>query len=188
MKPLVQSALEYIADNLQEIILLPIDMSCMNSVLVRQLASIVDVAILETLNDRKDKLRSKLYMKKLEVTFEDEQNYLVRCVNCCGLLTKSQRNWQVCPNTRLFIDANGQAKRQHVIDLDWDLNKFLLFLRQKKIDWNVLYWKLIACALDYKCSECGDRFAGNKLNQCAYHTNVPLNGLEPNEVYFSCCN
>ena len=80
MKPLVQSALEYIADNLQEIILLPIDMSCMNSVLVRQLASIVDVAILETLNDRKDKLRSKLYMKKLEVTFEDEQNYLVRCV------------------------------------------------------------------------------------------------------------
>ena len=71
MKPLVDKALEYIADNLQEIILLPIDMSCMNQQLVKQLASITDVAILETLNDRKDKLRSKLYMKKLECNFED---------------------------------------------------------------------------------------------------------------------
>jgi len=32
----------------------------------------VDINTLEPLNDRKDKLRSKLYMKKLEVAFEDK--------------------------------------------------------------------------------------------------------------------
>jgi hypothetical protein len=73
MEPLVTKALDYIADNLQEIILLPIDMSCMNQQLVKQLAALTDIQILETLNDRKDKLRSKLYMKKLEVAFEDRQ-------------------------------------------------------------------------------------------------------------------
>lgn len=82
MQPLVDRALEYIADNLQEIILLPIDMSCMNQTLVKSLAAITEVAILETLNDRKDKLRSKLYMKKLECAFEDREKYLLRCVNC----------------------------------------------------------------------------------------------------------
>lgn len=93
MEPLVQLALDYIADNLQEIILLPIDMSCMNQHLVKQLAAITEVCILETLNDRKDKLRSKLYMKKLEVAFEDSKSYLIRCVNCCSLFTKQQRGW-----------------------------------------------------------------------------------------------
>ena len=77
-------SLEYIADNLQEIILLPIDMGCMNQNLVKRLAEIVDVNILETLNDRKDNLRSKLFMKKLEVAFDDSKTYLNRCVNCCG--------------------------------------------------------------------------------------------------------
>jgi len=52
--------------------LLPIDMSCMNQLLVKQLASLTDIHVLESLNDRKDKLRSKLYMKKLECAFEDK--------------------------------------------------------------------------------------------------------------------
>ena len=67
MQPLVTLALNFIAENLQEIILLPIDMSCMNQNLVMELAAIVDITVLESLNDKKDKLKSKIYMKKLEV-------------------------------------------------------------------------------------------------------------------------
>ena len=67
MQPLVSLALNFIAENLQEIILLPIDMSCMNQNLVMELAAIVDITVLESLNDKKDKLKSKIYMKKLEV-------------------------------------------------------------------------------------------------------------------------
>ena len=42
-------------------------MSCINQNLVMELAAIVDITVLESLNDKKDKLKSKIYMKKLEV-------------------------------------------------------------------------------------------------------------------------
>lgn len=69
MAVLVEESLTFVAKNLQEIILLPIDMNCMNSALVKRLANKVDIDDLESLADKKDKLRSKLYMKKLELLF-----------------------------------------------------------------------------------------------------------------------
>jgi len=73
--------------------MLPIDMNCMNAGLVKKLASIVKLEVLEYLTDRKDKLRSKLYMKRLEVMFEDRSNTLLRCVLCSTLFTKDQLRW-----------------------------------------------------------------------------------------------
>jgi hypothetical protein len=54
----------------------------MNSQLVKRLAAKVDVELLESLKDKKDKLRSKLFMKKLELLFEVPENLLHRCVHC----------------------------------------------------------------------------------------------------------
>jgi hypothetical protein len=76
MAGLVENSLCFVADHLEEIIQLPIDMNCMNSALVKRLANKVDVELLETLKDRKDKLRSKLYMKKLEILFQENSNML----------------------------------------------------------------------------------------------------------------
>jgi hypothetical protein len=42
-------------------------MNCMNSVLIKKLAALVSVDDLDSLKDKKDKLTSKLYMKKLEL-------------------------------------------------------------------------------------------------------------------------
>jgi hypothetical protein len=42
----------------------------------------VSIDDLDTLKDKKDKLSSKLYMKKLELLFEEETNMLSRCVYC----------------------------------------------------------------------------------------------------------
>jgi hypothetical protein len=42
----------------------------MNSQLVKRLANKVDIEVLEGLYDKKDKLKSKIYMKKLELLFE----------------------------------------------------------------------------------------------------------------------
>jgi hypothetical protein len=82
MTSLVEEALEFVARNLNEIILLPIDMNCMNSSLVKRLAQKLTIEELNELKDRKDKLMSKLFMKKLELLFEDENNMLHRCTNC----------------------------------------------------------------------------------------------------------
>ena len=82
MVGLVEESLQFASQNLQDIVVLPIDMNCMNSTLVKRLAAKTDVETLDRLHDRKDKLRSKLFMKKLELIFENTENLLHRCIHC----------------------------------------------------------------------------------------------------------
>lgn len=93
MAGLVEEALCYVSKNIGEIIQLPIDMNCMNSALIKRLAGKISLYELNDLVDKKDKLTSKLYMKKLEFLFEEEHNMLHRCVNCSTLYTSNQREW-----------------------------------------------------------------------------------------------
>jgi hypothetical protein len=126
---LVEDSVRFVAANLQEIITLPIDMNCLSSALVKKLATHVSIEELHQLKDKKDKLTSKLYMKKLELLFEDEQSSLNRCVYCNALFTLRQREWMVCPKAKIFIDFHGSVIAQHVADRSWDINKFVMFLR-----------------------------------------------------------
>ena len=71
MARLVEESLIYVSENLQDILQLPIDMNCMNSSLVKRLAGKVEIETLDTLKDKKDKLKSKIFMKKLEILFQD---------------------------------------------------------------------------------------------------------------------
>ena len=80
MAGLTEESLTFVAENLDEIIVLPIDMSCLSSILVKRLAQKCDLAKLENLSDKRDKLKSKLFMKKLEIVFEKPENILTRCV------------------------------------------------------------------------------------------------------------
>jgi hypothetical protein len=50
--------------------------------------------MLEEMKDKRDKLKSKLYMKKLELVFDKPENILTRCVYCSQLSTSAQREWQ----------------------------------------------------------------------------------------------
>ena len=43
----------------------------MNSSLVKRLAGKVEIEVLDSLKDKKDKLTSKIFMKKLEILFQD---------------------------------------------------------------------------------------------------------------------
>lgn len=129
MASLVEMALRFVAKHLSEIIKLPIDMNCMNSALVKRLAGILTLAELNELVDKKDKLTSKLYMKKLEHLFEEEHNMLHRCANCGELYTSHQREWMVCSQAPLYVDFYGNPVAKHQSDKLWDINKFVMFLR-----------------------------------------------------------
>ena len=107
MKDLVEKALCFVSQHLNDIIQLPIDMNCMNSSLVKRLAGKLTLNELNDLQDKKDKLTSKLYMKKLEYIFEDDNNLLNRCVNCNYLYSNNQKDWMVCPKAEIYIDFNG---------------------------------------------------------------------------------
>lgn len=107
MKNLTDESVLYVGKNISEIISLPIDMNCMNSTLIKKLAGVISLEELDDLKDKKDKLTSKLFMKKLELQFEDENNMVQRCVYCNSLYTNSQREWMVCPKAKIFIDFHG---------------------------------------------------------------------------------
>lgn len=82
-------------------------MNCLNSVLIKRLARTIHLEELDSLKDKKDKLTSKLFMKKLEILFEDESNMLNRCVYCDELYTSKQREWMSCSKAKIFIDTHG---------------------------------------------------------------------------------
>lgn len=87
METLVDESIKFVSKNLNEILSLPIDMNCMNGVLIKKLAEKLSLEELDHLKDKKDKLTSKLYMKKLELLFVEESNMLSRCVYCNCLYT-----------------------------------------------------------------------------------------------------
>jgi len=89
MASLVEESLQFVSANIHEIVTLPIDMNCLNSNLIKRLARNISIDDLDHLKDKKDKLTSKLFMKKLELLFEDESNMLNHCVYCNTLFTNS---------------------------------------------------------------------------------------------------
>jgi hypothetical protein len=76
----------------------------------------------------------------------------------------NQREWQTCEKGELYTDAQGRIIVQHVADKDFELNKFVISLRAKKLPWKDLYWKLFSCVLEFKCVKCNNKFTGNRLN------------------------
>jgi hypothetical protein len=76
-------------NNIEEISKIQVDMSCINSLIIRDIAKQLKLDRLDTLKERKDKLVSRLFMKKLEHLLEKEKNYLHKCAYCLKLFTKA---------------------------------------------------------------------------------------------------
>jgi len=81
--------MEYFVNNIEEISKIQVDMSCINSVIIREIAKNINLDRLDTLKERKDKLVSRLFMKKLELLLEKDKNYLHKCAYCMTLFTKN---------------------------------------------------------------------------------------------------
>ena len=66
MAKLVEICIHFIATKLNEVVWLPIDMSCLSDKLLDKLAESVSIDSLSSLKDKKDKLESKLYSRKVQ--------------------------------------------------------------------------------------------------------------------------
>jgi hypothetical protein len=88
--------MNYFINNIEEISKVQVDMSCINSQIIREMAKRVNLERLDVLKERKDKLISRLFMKKLELLLEKETNYLYKCAYCNKLFTKGQRKFMNC--------------------------------------------------------------------------------------------
>jgi hypothetical protein len=105
---LVKECLKFFVENAEELSKIAVDMSCINSSMVREIAKRLSVDRLELLKERKDKLVSRLFMKKLELLLEKDKNYLNKCAICDALFTKNQRKYLTCTkNDQKYIDKHG---------------------------------------------------------------------------------
>lgn len=164
---LVKECLTHFVANIQDIAKQTCDMGCINSQIIREIAKNVHLDILDQLKERKDKLVSRLFMKKLELLLEKDKNYLLKCAYCNELFTKDQRKYLKCYKGRQIIDAHGQMLANHVQDKEWDLKKFVTFIRETyRISWKEIYWKVWAHLNMMSCGRCGDYFALPELYNC----------------------
>lgn len=104
---LVKECLDYFVEHIEEISKVQVDMGCINSQIIREMARKVSLDRLNVLKERKDKLVSRLFMKKLELLLEKENNYLNKCAYCNKLFTMSQRKVLHCSKAKSYIDYNG---------------------------------------------------------------------------------
>ena len=83
MAKLVDECISFIKSRLPDVVRLPIDMNCLSPSLLKKIARAVTIDELINLYDKRDKLKSKLYLKKLEFLLEEgEQNLLYKCIYC----------------------------------------------------------------------------------------------------------
>jgi len=69
MDSLVDICIQHVSSNLNEIIKLPIDLSCISEKLINKIALLTTPKMLTETKDRKDKILTKLYKRRVELDF-----------------------------------------------------------------------------------------------------------------------
>ena len=190
---LVKECLEFFVENIEDISKVQVDMGCINSQIIRDMARKVSLDRLNQLKERKDKLVSRLFMKKLELLLEKESNYLYKCAHCNRLFTMSQRKVLHCAKAKSYIDCNGQIRAKHVVDKSWDLKKFVTFVRETyRISWREIYWKVWSYLYVFKCGRCDLFFHITEMGNCNVHAQSArakpsLTGPTGSLYQFGCC-
>lgn len=87
---LVELCLEFIASNTNEVIRLPIDFGCINDRLLDRLASKISLQNLADLSDKKDKIASKLYQRRVEQFLEIKSRSFLMCTCCRKIFIEEQ--------------------------------------------------------------------------------------------------
>ena len=84
---LVDECLKFFVEHINQILLLPLDLSCISSKLAKKLASMMPLEKLESVNDKWDWILNRIFMAKLEWLMEEES--LNWCFYCHHLFTDS---------------------------------------------------------------------------------------------------
>jgi hypothetical protein len=98
-----------------------------------------------------------------------------------------------CSKGKPFIDFHGQLRAKHTIDKDWDLKKFITYIRETyRISWKEIYWKVWSYLYLFKCQNCSQCFPVAELGNCKYHSQsfkvkITGNGVIGSNYEYLCC-
>lgn len=141
----------------------------------------------DRLRDKKDKIASRLYTRKLESLLADEGNTLHRCAFCAKLFTSAQREWEPCLRAPPLMDFHGNPIAEHVPNRSWDVHRWVGSLRRSKGGAREAYWRLWGLTHFLSCSTCDTQFPVCEFEQCAYHPSEPVFDRGDHRGVFPCC-
>lgn len=150
MDVLVELCLEHIANNLNDIVKLPIDLSCISEKLINKLAFLTSPKTLAVTKDRKDKILNKLYKRRVELDFSRKNlprggsrsiaASLTCCQYCGSVYLDSCVSTLACKLSRPALDFRGKLVRRHHAISSWSLTAYLKALHAGGMPWEVIYW------------------------------------------------
>lgn len=177
MDALVTECIHFCHENMSAIVSTPCNMNCINDKLVTRIAKLFNHNELEAIKDRKDKFKSKLFCKKIEELFDprfsssssSNASTIFRCIACGKLLTADSQSKLRCVPNRMMVNHRGKVSYIHSRDHTWDVNEYLLGLREEVKSWKEVYWRLWGAVNILYCHRCGNYFPCTELGHCCYH-------------------
>ncbi|KAI5695573.1 hypothetical protein M8J75_000402 [Diaphorina citri] len=181
MEPLLEDCLQFCKLHMNEIIRSSNNLVCINdSVLIALQFSNLQV---EELEDRKDKIRARLFCKLILSLNEwppvsarghwASTGRLYRCLHCGSLLSSAYAGRIPCKPARMSIDSAGNLVFSHEKDPTWSLSEHVRSLRAQLKDWGRVYWKLWAQCHLLSCVLCNQLYPVCDSLSCAYHPQTP---------------
>jgi len=201
MDTLVSECIKFCHQNMSTIVATPCNMGCINDRLLTRISDLFSHNEADSVKDRKDKFKSKLFSKKIERLFEPEGSNLdspekattlFRCSVCKRVLTHNLQNKVKCTPSRMTIDRCGQLTYSHVRDPTFDLNDYVLELKSQLKSWRDVYWRLWGTVNYMTCTRCLQVFPLVEFGHCSYHPEQARYDNEPGMSmcvgYYPCCN
>ena len=192
MPYLVDKCIKFMIDNMNQILQIPCNMNTINDKLITKIAAFIKIHNLDELIDKKDKFKAKLFMKKIEFLFDVAKfknqfeknedllaehivlNYydinendcvtLFRCKICGRIMTQHESKFIKCKLG--VLDKNGNYNYFHLSDDKFDLNMFVIEIKDKLKTWQHVFWFLWALIKCSKCQQCKDWFRFVDYNKC----------------------
>ena len=118
----------------------------------------------------------------------DPNKKLQQCKLCGELFTLTSQPKVLCSqNPNFQIDALGRFSSVHVPNPDFNVLKFINFVKEKyRISWKEMYWKVASFNYSAQCRRCGMAFLIPKAYHCKFHTEKPMVGLG-DVCKYKCC-
>ncbi|XP_071849474.1 SANT and BTB domain regulator of class switch recombination-like isoform X2 [Apostichopus japonicus] len=194
MDGLVEDCIQFCHEHMSHIIATPCNMNCINDRLCTRIAALFTDCEVENIKDKKDKFKSKLFMKKIESLLGagGTGSTLFRCQHCKLILTKDTMKTVQCLANRVSISKTGSKVYYHGRETGWDVNDHLLRLKKELKSWGNVYWRLWGSVNLLDCAQCKQRFPCSEFLNCSYHpekANFMYPGLKSSPVgTYSCCD
>ncbi|CAB4065949.1 Uncharacterized protein KIAA1841 [Lepeophtheirus salmonis] len=184
ISPLVETALSYVHRNMNKVLSVTTNLSCLSDHLLNRLSELYKPSEVEMILDRKDRIQSRLYSKLIQRLCAILPQYdreildtafsLHRCELCGLFLTSSSAKTLPCLSFRSKIDHRGNIVPIHKRDPSFNMNEFLKALRLELKSWRKVFWRLWGMIHILYCSLCGVYFPVYLHEFCSFHSADPV--------------